>query len=126
MGKILVVDDRRDIRFIAQHFVTSAGGTVEVAGDGEEAIDKVRQAKKQGSPFDIMVIDMQMPVLDGYEATRRLRSEGFELPIIALTAHAMEGDREKCVEAGCNDYLSKPLDGPQFVAMLQSYLGGTI
>ena len=121
-GKILVVDDRRDIRFIAQHFVTSSGGTVEVAGNGLEAIEKIQQAKDRGTPFDIMVIDMQMPVLNGYEATRQLRREGFELPIIALTAHAMEGDREKCVEAGCNDYLSKPLDGPQFVAMLQRYL----
>ncbi|QEG24246.1 PAS domain S-box protein [Mariniblastus fucicola] len=121
-GRILVVDDRREIRFIAQHFIEDAGGTVVTAENGQEAIDAVEAAEQAGQPFDLVVIDMQMPVVDGYEATRRLRASGFDKPVIALTAHAMEGDREVCLEAGCTDYLSKPLDGPLFVQKLVNYL----
>jgi len=121
-GHILVVDDRREIRFIAQHFIEDAGGSVATGKNGQDAIDAIEKAAQDGNPFDLLVIDMQMPVLDGYEATRRLRAAGFDKPIIALTAHAMEGDREECLKAGCTDYLPKPLDGPRFTQMLHSYL----
>ncbi|MFT7633809.1 MAG: PAS domain S-box-containing protein, partial [Mariniblastus sp.] len=121
-GLFLVVDDRREIRFIAQHFIEDAGGTVATGENGQEAIDAIEKAESAGMPFDLLVIDMQMPILDGYEATRRLRAAGFEKPIIALTAHAMEGDREECLKAGCTDYISKPLDGPRFTQLLQGYL----
>lgn len=121
-GNILVVDDRREIRFIAQHFIEDAGGTVATAENGQEALDLVEQAKANSKNFDLIVIDMQMPVMDGYEAVRRLRANGCSLPIIALTAHAMQGDRDRCLEAGCTDYISKPLDGPLFNALLARYL----
>ncbi len=117
-GKFLVVDDRREIRFIAQHFIEDAGGKVVTGENGQEAIDAVAEANAKGQPFDIVVMDMQMPVLDGYEATRRLRKSGFQQPIIALTAHAMEGDRDECLKAGCTDYIPKPLDGPAFTKLL--------
>lgn len=123
-GKILVVDDRREIRFIAQHFVADAGGRVVTGENGQQAIDLIAEAESAGKPFDLLVIDMQMPVLDGYEATRRLRASGFSKPIVALTAHAMEGDRKKCLESGCTDYFAKPLDGPKFIALLDRYLNG--
>ncbi|WP_186775204.1 ATP-binding protein [Allorhodopirellula solitaria] len=121
-GHILVVDDRRDIRFIAQRFIERAGGTVVVGENGEDAVAKVAAAESGGHPFDLIVIDMQMPVMDGYEATRRLRAEGFRKPIIALTAHAMEGDRQTCVEAGCTEYVAKPLDGTTFVRLIARLL----
>ncbi len=121
-GRILVVDDRREIRFIAQHFIEDAGGTVLTGEHGQEAIDRIAEAEAAGTPFDVLVIDMQMPLMDGYEAARRLRKMNFDKPIIALTAHAMEGDRETCLAAGCSDYISKPLDGPKFVELLSQYL----
>ncbi|QDT11148.1 response regulator [Planctomycetes bacterium K23_9] len=121
-GHVLVVDDRRDMIFLAQHLIEDAGGTVTSAENGEVAIQKIAEAKKAGRPFDLITMDMQMPVLDGYEATRRLRETGCTTPIVAVTAHAMQGDREKCIDAGCTDYITKPLDGPRFLALLSDQL----
>ena len=125
-GKILVVDDRREICLIAQHFISAAGGTVETGENGQQAIDLIVAAESKGEPFDLLVLDMQMPVLDGYEATRRLRSNNYDKPIIALTAHAMEGDRTKCLEAGCTEYFAKPLVEATFIALLSQYLTSTV
>jgi len=73
-----------------------------------------------------VLMDMQMPQMDGFETTRQLRCNGFTRPIIALTANAMNGDRERCLEAGCTDYVPKPLDGPKLVRMILCYLSAKL
>jgi CheY-like chemotaxis protein len=87
-----------------------AGLEVDHVPDGEQAWSRATSEAEAGRPYDVVLMDMQMPVLDGYESTRRLREHGYEGVIIALTAHAMEGDREKCLGAGCDDFVSKPVD----------------
>ncbi len=117
----LVVDDRRDIRYLAQHFLEQAGARVRTAQNGREAVEAVLAAREAGEPFDVIVLDMQMPVLDGYGAASKLRAQGVQTPIIALTAAAMQGDREKCLTAGCDDYTSKPIHGPHLVKLVARY-----
>ncbi len=121
--RILVVDDRRDIRFLSRRFLTEAGANVAEAEDGEIAITKVSQSIANGTPFDIIILDMQMPKLDGYETAKQLRRLGFSGPIIALTADAMHGDMSRCLASGCNDYLSKPIDKAALLKLVSDYVG---
>ncbi|MFG0267152.1 MAG: PAS domain S-box protein [Rhodopirellula sp. JB055] len=119
-ANILVVDDRRDIRYLAQHFIEKAGGNVVTATNGKEAIDII--CGEADSNVDLIVMDMQMPVMDGYEAATELRRRGCELPIVALTANAMKSDRDECLAAGCTDYTTKPLDSQKLIAMIDRLL----
>ncbi len=119
--RVLVVDDRRDVRHISQHFLEKAGATVATAENGEQAIESATSAQDAGQPFDVIVMDMQMPKVDGLQATAHLRSAGIDWPIIALTADAMKGDRERCLSGGCDDYLSKPIDHAALVEMVGHY-----
>lgn len=119
---ILVVDDRRDIRFLSRRFLTEAGATVGEAEDGEVALQYVTKAMAEGGKIDLIMLDMQMPKLDGYETARQLRKLGFVGPIIALTADAMQGDMTRCIECGCNNYLSKPIDKAAMLRMVSSYM----
>lgn len=115
-ANVLVVDDRRDIRYLAQHFIEKAGGTVFTATNGQEAIDFIESTTNP--KIDLIVMDMQMPVMDGYEAATQLRRRDCRLPIIALTANAMKSDREECLAAGCTDYTTKPLDHRKLINMI--------
>ena len=105
---ILVADDRRDVWLVAKHFLERAGATVKIASDGQEAVDLVKQS--DDVKFDLVFMDIQMPILNGHEAVRKLRKLGFKMPIVALTAAAMKGEKQVCIEAGCDDYLTKPID----------------
>lgn len=121
-GCILIVDDRRDIRFVAQHFIEKAGGRVVTATNGRQALDILAEGQPDAPRIDLVLMDMQMPIMDGYQTVSELRMRGFTKPIIALTANAMRADRERCIVAGCTDYLSKPLDGPLLVRTIVQYL----
>ncbi len=109
-GRVLVVEDVKLNRVLLSAMLRRSGAAVEMACDGQEGSDMALERQREGQPFDLVLMDMQMPVMDGYDATRRLRAEGYGHPVVALTAHAMAGDREKCLEAGCDDYATKPLD----------------
>ncbi len=116
--RVLLVEDGVDNQRLICHFLSKAGITPDVAGNGQVALDRVAVATSRQAPYDLILMDMQMPVLDGYSATRTLRESGFRGVIIALTAHAMGGDRERCVAAGCDDYLSKPIRRRDLLAAL--------
>jgi len=107
---VLVAEDTRGIQFMIRRMLEDAGATVAVVDNGERAVTEVLRAQQSGQPFDVVVMDMQMPIMTGFDATARLRSHGSRVPIIALTAAAMRGDREKCLQSGCDEYLSKPVD----------------
>ncbi|MCC9656151.1 PAS domain S-box protein [Rhodopirellula halodulae] len=114
----LIVDDRRDIRFLSKRILTKAGATVDECEDGQQAVDTVIRCMEEDNCPDVIVLDMQMPTLDGYATAKKLRELGFEGPIIALTADAMQGDMNLCLEAGCNDYLSKPIDAAKLIQLV--------
>jgi two-component system CheB/CheR fusion protein len=108
--KILLVEDSPDNQKIIGLFLSQSGATVAYASDGFEAISAVT-ATIGSLAFDLVLMDVQMPGLDGYSATRRLRELGFTLPVVALTANAMLGEHERALEAGCNGYIAKPVRG---------------
>ena len=102
--RILLVEDDQDHQPLLSLMLRKAGSEVTVAENGQVAVDLACAARDAGLPFDIIVMDLQMPVLDGLAATRKLRAEGFTNPIIALTARAVSTDRDRCFAAGCDDF----------------------
>lgn len=114
-GRILLADDRRDVWRVGKYFLEKCGADVTVVENGKQAVEAVTAAANENAPYSLILMDMQMPVMTGHEAVKELRKLGFELPIIALTADAMEGEREACIEMGCNEYFPKPIDGPKLM-----------
>ena len=106
-----------------REFFRQTGLEIEIAENGRTACEMAEQSKAQGRPYDLILMDIQMPEMNGYQATRWLRRQGWQGPIVALTAHAMVGDREKCLEAGCDGYIAKPVSVAELWDALRRYLG---
>ncbi|HYR45660.1 MAG TPA: response regulator [Thermoanaerobaculia bacterium] len=120
MARILVVEDSPDIRVLIRMLLESAGHEVSVAGDGREGIEAARRERP-----DLVIMDLSLPLLSGWEATRLIKSDPAtsNTTVLAVTAHAMQGDRERALAAGCDGFLAKPIDGETFAATVASYLG---
>ncbi len=121
-GRVLLAEDGLDNQRLIGTILRKAGVEVDMAENGRIACEKALQSAAEGSPYDLVLMDMQMPEFDGYQATRELRTKGWCRPIIALTAHAMSSDRLKCLEVGCDDFLSKPIEKKQFLTTVAQYL----
>ena len=122
MTKILLVEDNEMNRDMLSRRLQRKGYEVTMAVDGRQGIEVARSGG-----FDLILMDMSLPEVDGWEATRQLRAvpETKNVPIIGLTAHAMAGDREKALEAGCNDYDTKPVELPRLLSKIEALIGGT-
>jgi PAS domain S-box-containing protein len=124
-GRILLAEDGPDNQTLISTILQLAGAKVDVAANGRIAVQKAMAARADGTPYDAILMDMQMPEMDGYEAARQLRQSGYDKPIVALTAHAMDGDRQKCIAAGCDDYATKPLHRASLLGTLARLMEGS-
>jgi CheY-like chemotaxis protein len=120
MTRILLVEDNEMNRDMLSRRLERKGYDVELAVDGRQGVDKAKTLE-----YDLVLMDMSLPEIDGWEATRELRADPAtkELPIIALTAHAMSGDRERALEAGCDDYDTKPIELNRLLGKMEALLG---
>ena len=115
--KILYVEDNEDNVYVLKNRLMRAGFSVVIAADGAQAVTMAAAEQP-----NLILMDLSLPVLDGWEATRRIKAapETRHIPVIALTAHAMAGDREKAIAAGCNDFDTKPVDMPRLLDKIQA------
>jgi signal transduction histidine kinase/DNA-binding response OmpR family regulator len=127
--RILLAEDGQDNQRLITYVLKKAGAEVVVAENGQEAVDIIMNAIRNNTgpddrrpPFDVVLMDMQMPVLDGYTATKLLREKGYAHPILALTAHAMERDRQRCIDAGCDEYATKPIDRLSLIQLILRFV----
>ena len=119
--RLLLVEDVRTNQMLFSMVLKKAGATVDVADDGAIALEMIHSAAAIDEPYDLILMDMQMPVMDGWEVTRRLRAEGHMGPIFALTACTQTGDEERCIKAGCDTYFSKPLERNRLIRAIHNY-----
>lgn len=115
-ASVLLVEDNKVNQTVARKLLQKQGCVVTIANDGVEALDKLHSGS-----FDLILMGCQMPIMDGFEATRKIRQSGNDIPIIALTANAQNSDRDACIEAGMNDFLSKPFDPRRLYEMISRF-----
>ena len=129
---VLLAEDGPDNQRLISLLLRKAGAEVTIVENGQEAFDfamgdlntDASQREEPHRPIDVILMDMQMPVMDGYEATRRLREAGYRRPVIALTANAMTDDRQKCIACGCDEYATKPINRQELVGMVARHSSG--
>lgn len=122
-GRILLAEDGQDVQRLVGTILRGADLEVDLADNGQVACEKVVVSLAQGEPYDLILMDIQMPVMDGLKATRRLRRAGWKGPVVALTAHAAPTNRQECLAAGCDDYLTKPITSRAFLKTVARHLG---
>ncbi len=122
LGRILVAEDGLDNQRLISFLLKKAGATIDIADNGQVALELLDKAIESNITYDLLLTDIQMPVMDGYMLASTLRSRGIKMPIIALTAHALSDDRLKCLDAGCDDYLSKPIDKNSLLAVCAKWI----
>ncbi len=121
-GKVLVAEDGPDNQKLIKHFLTKANLQVDFVWNGQQAVNRIINDPNPNKSFDLIIMDMQMPILDGYEATKKLRQSGCTIPILALTANALSGDRQQCLESGCDEYETKPLNSARLLRTIKRLL----
>jgi CheY-like chemotaxis protein len=123
--KVLLAEDGVDNQRLVTHYLKQCGATVDIAENGLVALQMIETAINKRAPYRLLLSDMQMPEVDGYQLARTIRARGMKLPIIALTAHAMSEDRDRCIDAGCDDYTTKPFDREKLLAICQRLLASS-
>jgi PAS domain S-box-containing protein len=125
-GRVLLAEDGHDNQQLLSAILHLAGAQVDTVANGKLAVEGALSSQSAGAPYGVILMDMQMPELDGYQATRKLREAGYRHPIIALTAHAMADDRAKCLAAGCDDYATKPVDRASLLGAMARLMGDAV
>ncbi len=124
LGRVLLAEDGLDNQRLLGFILRRAGMDVEIANDGVEAWDMIHSAERQQQPYEILLTDISMPRMDGHTLTRRLRAAGSTMPIVALTAHAMAEDRQRALDAGCDDFATKPINKASLLNTCRRWIGG--
>ncbi len=120
--RVLVAEDGVDNQRLLSFLLRKAGADVDVVDNGQAAMDRALAAERAETPFAVILMDMQMPVMDGYTSTAQLRAAGYRGVILALTAHTMAGDRDRCLAAGCDDYATKPIHAARLISLIHASL----
>lgn len=131
--RVLIADDTGDTQRLFACILRAAGAKVTISRDGVEAVELALALPVEfgdgrrvlSEPYDVILMDMHMPIMNGYEATKRLRAAGYRGPIIALTAYVEEHDRESCLEAGCDEYVAKPIERQDLIELVRRHASRT-
>lgn len=118
---ILIVEDTRAISFLLSQYLRNLADQIDIAHDGHEAVRQVVRANESNQPYDLILMDLQMPIMSGLEATLAIRNRGIHTPIVAMTAGDL--DPQRCTDAGCDGYVLKPIDRLDFLRYLRTVLG---